>query len=159
MSDKRPSAPIRIVSSNPATSKAYLDKAYEVGWAGIIKVATGHGRISDYERMRLDSYTDNQPLMVRPDKRGRISVLQRVRAVSTESVRRFAERVAEFLISLRDLLAGHMPFGHRRHHVPQLAEPAFVHDSQIRLGRLEDFAAGHLHEVRAVREHCLPPSP
>jgi ubiquinol-cytochrome c reductase cytochrome b subunit len=39
-----------------------------------------HQPLSDYERWRLVSYEDYKPLMVRPDKRGRISVVQRVRA-------------------------------------------------------------------------------
>ena len=40
-----------------------------------------HQPLSEYERWRLVSYEDYKPLMVRPDKRGRISVIQRVRAV------------------------------------------------------------------------------
>ena len=39
-----------------------------------------HQPLSEYERWRLVSYDDYKPLMVRPDKRGRISVIQRVRA-------------------------------------------------------------------------------
>ncbi len=39
-----------------------------------------HQPLSDYERWRLVSYEDYKPLMVRPDKRGRISVVQRARA-------------------------------------------------------------------------------
>jgi len=39
-----------------------------------------HQPLSDYERWRLVSYEDYKPLMVRPDARGRISVVQRVRA-------------------------------------------------------------------------------
>ena len=39
-----------------------------------------HQPLSDYERWRLVSYEDYKPLMVRPDARGRISVMQRVRA-------------------------------------------------------------------------------
>jgi ubiquinol-cytochrome c reductase cytochrome b subunit len=39
-----------------------------------------HEPLSAYERWRLVSYEDYKPLMVRPDARGRISVLQRVRA-------------------------------------------------------------------------------
>lgn len=39
-----------------------------------------HQPLSEYERWRLVSYEDYKPLMVRPDKRGRISVIQRVRA-------------------------------------------------------------------------------
>lgn len=40
-----------------------------------------HQPLSEYERWRLVAYEDYKPLMVRPDKRGRISVVQRVRAV------------------------------------------------------------------------------
>jgi Cytochrome b subunit of the bc complex len=39
-----------------------------------------HQPLSDYERWRLVSYENYKPLMVRPDARGRISVLQRIRA-------------------------------------------------------------------------------
>jgi ubiquinol-cytochrome c reductase cytochrome b subunit len=39
-----------------------------------------HQPLSDYERWRLVSYEDYKPLMVRPDARGRISVVQRMRA-------------------------------------------------------------------------------
>jgi ubiquinol-cytochrome c reductase cytochrome b subunit len=40
-----------------------------------------HQQLDDYERWRLVDYLDYKPLMVRPDSRGRISPLQRVRAV------------------------------------------------------------------------------
>ncbi len=40
-----------------------------------------HKELSDYERWRLVDYLDYKPLMVRPDDRGRISPMQRVRAV------------------------------------------------------------------------------
>ena len=36
---------------------------------------------SDYERWKLVSFDDYEPLMIRPNKRGRITVTQRVRAV------------------------------------------------------------------------------
>ncbi|MFP7760315.1 cytochrome b [Marisediminicola sp. LYQ85] len=39
-----------------------------------------HEQLDDYERWRLVSYLDYKPLMVRPDKRGRITVAERVRA-------------------------------------------------------------------------------
>jgi ubiquinol-cytochrome c reductase cytochrome b subunit len=51
-----------------------------------------HQPLSDYERWRLVSYTDYQPLMVRPDKRGRISILQRARAVVSRLF--FEDRIA-----------------------------------------------------------------
>lgn len=40
-----------------------------------------HQPLDDYERWRLVDYVDYKPLMVRPDARGRISPMQRVRAV------------------------------------------------------------------------------
>ncbi|HEY9498089.1 MAG TPA: ubiquinol-cytochrome c reductase cytochrome b subunit [Terrimesophilobacter sp.] len=40
-----------------------------------------HTQLDDYERWRLVDYLDYKPLMVRPDARGRISPMQRVRAV------------------------------------------------------------------------------
>lgn len=40
-----------------------------------------HQQLDDYERWRLVDYVDYKPLMVRPDARGRISPMQRVRAV------------------------------------------------------------------------------
>ncbi len=39
-----------------------------------------HEQLDDYERWRLVSYEEYQPLMVRPDARGRITARQRVRA-------------------------------------------------------------------------------
>ena len=40
-----------------------------------------HTQLDDYERWRLVNYQDFKPLMIRPDARGRISSLQRVRAI------------------------------------------------------------------------------
>ncbi|MBB5632023.1 ubiquinol-cytochrome c reductase cytochrome b subunit [Cryobacterium mesophilum] len=40
-----------------------------------------HQPLDDYERWRLVDYVDYKPLMIRPDARGRISPVQRVRAV------------------------------------------------------------------------------
>jgi ubiquinol-cytochrome c reductase cytochrome b subunit len=51
-----------------------------------------HVPLSDYERWRLVAYNDYKPLMVRPDKRGRISILQRVRAVVSNVF--FEDRIA-----------------------------------------------------------------
>jgi ubiquinol-cytochrome c reductase cytochrome b subunit len=51
-----------------------------------------HQPLSDYERWRLVSYNDYKPLMVRPDKRGRISVIQRIRAVVSNAF--FEDRIA-----------------------------------------------------------------
>ena len=39
-----------------------------------------HQPLTEYERWRLVAYEDYKPLMVRPNKRGRISVVQRIRA-------------------------------------------------------------------------------
>ena len=51
-----------------------------------------HVPLSDYERWHLVAYNDYKPLMVRPDKRGRISILQRVRAVVSNVF--FEDRIA-----------------------------------------------------------------
>ena len=51
-----------------------------------------HQPLSDYERWRLVSYEDYKPLMVRPDKRGRISVIQRIRASVSNAF--FEDRIA-----------------------------------------------------------------
>ncbi len=40
-----------------------------------------HEQLSDYERWKLVDFSDYKPLMLRPNKRGRIPVTQRVRAV------------------------------------------------------------------------------
>jgi ubiquinol-cytochrome c reductase cytochrome b subunit len=40
-----------------------------------------HQQLSEYDRWKLVSYDDYKPLMIRPDKRGRITVTQRVRGV------------------------------------------------------------------------------
>ena len=36
-------AGIQVISFDPATARAYVEKAYEVGWAGIIKSAPDTG--------------------------------------------------------------------------------------------------------------------
>ncbi len=51
-----------------------------------------HEPLSDYERWRLVSYEDYKPLMVRPDKHGRISVMQRLRAGASRLF--FEDRIA-----------------------------------------------------------------
>jgi ubiquinol-cytochrome c reductase cytochrome b subunit len=51
-----------------------------------------HQPLSEYERWRLVTYNDYKPLMVRPDKRGRISVIQRIRAVVSNAF--FEDRIA-----------------------------------------------------------------
>jgi TRAP-type C4-dicarboxylate transport system substrate-binding protein len=40
---RQAAAGIKTISFDPATSKAYVAKAYESGWAGIIKVSSQHG--------------------------------------------------------------------------------------------------------------------
>jgi len=40
-----------------------------------------HEQLSDYDRWKLVSFDDYKPLMIRPDKQGRITVNQRVRSV------------------------------------------------------------------------------
>jgi ubiquinol-cytochrome c reductase cytochrome b subunit len=51
-----------------------------------------HEQLSDYERWKLVSFEDYKPLMIRPDKRGRISPLERVRAVASTWF--FEDRIA-----------------------------------------------------------------
>lgn len=51
-----------------------------------------HQQLDEYERWKLVSYTDYKPLMVRPDARGRISPLERVRAVASRVF--FEDRIA-----------------------------------------------------------------
>ena len=51
-----------------------------------------HEQLSEYERWKLVSYEDYKPLMIRPDKRGRISPLERVRAVASTWF--FEDRIA-----------------------------------------------------------------
>ncbi len=51
-----------------------------------------HVPLSDYERWRLVAYNDYKPLVVRPDKHGRISILQRVRAAVSNVF--FEDRIA-----------------------------------------------------------------
>ena len=51
-----------------------------------------HQPLSDYERWRLVSYNEYKPLMVRPDKNGRISVIQRIRASVSSAF--FEDRIA-----------------------------------------------------------------
>jgi len=50
-----------------------------------------HEQLDDYERWKLVSYEDYKPLMVRPDARGRISPLERVRAVVSRAF--FEDRI------------------------------------------------------------------
>ena len=51
-----------------------------------------HQELDEYERWKLVSYTDYKPLMVRPDARGRISPLERVRAAASRVF--FEDRIA-----------------------------------------------------------------
>ncbi|MCU1439437.1 MAG: ubiquinol-cytochrome c reductase cytochrome b subunit [Rhodoglobus sp.] len=51
-----------------------------------------HEQLDDYERWKLVSFTDYKPLMIRPDSKGRISILQRVRAVASNWF--FEDRIA-----------------------------------------------------------------
>ncbi len=58
-----------------------------------------HEQLSDYERWKLVSFEDYKPLMIRPDKRGRISPLERVRAVASTWF--FEDRIAP--VTTKDL--------------------------------------------------------
>lgn len=51
-----------------------------------------HEQLSDYERWKLVSYDDYQPLMLRPNKRGKITVSERARAVVSRWF--FEDRIA-----------------------------------------------------------------
>jgi ubiquinol-cytochrome c reductase cytochrome b subunit len=51
-----------------------------------------HQSLSEYERWKLVSYDDYKPLMIRPDKHGRITVRQRVRSVLSNWF--FEDRIA-----------------------------------------------------------------
>jgi ubiquinol-cytochrome c reductase cytochrome b subunit len=51
-----------------------------------------HEQLDEYERWKLVSFEDYQPLMIRPDARGRISPAQRVRAVASRWF--FEDRIA-----------------------------------------------------------------
>src|SRR5690606_27093708 len=62
-----------------------------------------HEPLSDYERWKLVSYEDYKPLMVRPDKRGRISPVQRVRALASRWF--FEDRIAP--VTTKDLEQSH----------------------------------------------------
>ena len=42
-----------------------------------------HEQLDEYERWKLVSYEDYQPLMIRPDAKGRITNRQRLRAVTS----------------------------------------------------------------------------
>jgi ubiquinol-cytochrome c reductase cytochrome b subunit len=51
-----------------------------------------HEQLDEYERWKLVSYTDYKPLMVRPDARGKISPMERARAVLSRMF--FEDRIA-----------------------------------------------------------------
>ena len=51
-----------------------------------------HEQLDEYERWKLVSYTDYKPLMIRPNAKGRISVMQRVRSVASSWF--FEDRIA-----------------------------------------------------------------
>jgi len=51
-----------------------------------------HQQLDEYERWKLVSFTDYQPLMVRPDPKGRISPMQRFRAALSRAF--FEDRIA-----------------------------------------------------------------
>jgi ubiquinol-cytochrome c reductase cytochrome b subunit len=62
-----------------------------------------HEQLSDYERWKLVSYEDYKPLMIRPDKRGRISPVERVRAVASTWF--FEDRIAP--VTSKDIAQQH----------------------------------------------------
>ena len=62
-----------------------------------------HEQLSDYERWKLVSFDDYKPLMIRPNKRGRITVTQRVRAVLSRWF--FEDRIAP--VSKSEIEASH----------------------------------------------------
>jgi ubiquinol-cytochrome c reductase cytochrome b subunit len=51
-----------------------------------------HEQLDDYERWKLVSFEDYKPLMIRPDKKGRITVNQRLRAAASNWF--FEDRIA-----------------------------------------------------------------
>ena len=51
-----------------------------------------HEQLDSYERWKLVSFTDYQPLMIRPDTRGRITASQRFRAALSRWF--FEDRIA-----------------------------------------------------------------
>ena len=51
-----------------------------------------HEQLSDYERWKLIDFEDYKPLMLRPNKKGRIPVTQRVRSVLSSWF--FEDRIA-----------------------------------------------------------------
>jgi ubiquinol-cytochrome c reductase cytochrome b subunit len=51
-----------------------------------------HEQLDEYERWKLVSYEEYKPLMVRPDKRGRISPIERARAVVSRAF--FEDRIS-----------------------------------------------------------------
>ena len=62
-----------------------------------------HQQLDDYERWRLVSYNDYQPLMIRPNAKGRIPASERVRAGLSRWF--FEDRIAP--VSLTELEASH----------------------------------------------------
>ncbi len=68
-----------------------------------------HQQLDEYERWKLVAYNDYQPLMLRPNKKGRITLNQRARAVATRWF--FEDRIAP--VTQSELAAAH---AHGDHH-------------------------------------------
>ena len=71
-----------------------------------------HEQLSEYERWKLVSFDDYKPLMIRPNKQGRITVAQRVRAVLSRWF--FEDRIAPVTKSEIEALARRPPLSRRR---------------------------------------------
>jgi ubiquinol-cytochrome c reductase cytochrome b subunit len=78
-----------------------------------------HQQLDDYERWRLVSFNDYQPLMIRPDAKGRITVAQRARAGLSRWF--FEDRIRP--VTRTEIEAAHAHGGHGSHDgQPSLAE-------------------------------------
>jgi ubiquinol-cytochrome c reductase cytochrome b subunit len=87
-----------------------------------------HEKLSDYERWKLVSFDDYAPIMLRPDKRGRITARARLRARMSSWF--FEDRIAP--VSLTEIEASH------HDHAPELEQS---HDDQG--NEIEPARAGH----------------
>ncbi|TAL45144.1 MAG: ubiquinol-cytochrome c reductase cytochrome b subunit [Salinibacterium sp.] len=77
-----------------------------------------HKQLDEYERWKLVSFTDYKPLMLRPDKKGRISVFERARAVASNWY--YGDRIAP-------VTQTELEQSHDSHHAPEIEESKSGH--------------------------------
>jgi ubiquinol-cytochrome c reductase cytochrome b subunit len=120
-----------------------------------------HEPVDDFERWKLVSHESYQPLMIRPDSRGRITVAQRARAGPHRPHHTGRDRVLQpplrRLNSIRSGSVDPPPFG-RRASLPYLFLRRFRHDAarahRCARSRVRERAPARCEQARL----CVPPA-